>query len=302
MCLVCHDLAMDAVLFDGTYELFRAHFGAPPRSAADGAACGAAVGMAASLLSFLRSRSEPVLTAVAFDQVIESFRNDLLGSYKSSAGVEPELLAQFPLAEELAGALGFAVWPMVELEADDALATGALGLAADPRVGQIRIATPDKDLAQVVSSDRVVCWDRRRDLLLDEPGVLARFGAPPGSIPDWLALVGDAADGIPGVPGWGATSSGAVLGAYRHLEAIPLDPARWSVPVRGAARLARALADHLEAAYLYREVATLRRDAAVELSPEALEWRGARRLTLEPLLEQLGAGELLERVPRWADE
>ncbi len=211
-------------LVDGTYELFRHHFGAPPRKAPDGREVGATVGLLRSMVALLATPGVTHL-GVAFDHVIPSFRNDLYPGYKTGEGVDPALLAQFPLAEEAISALGVVVWPMVEFEADDALGTAARRFEKLSPVEQIVICSPDKDLAQLVSGNRVVCWDRRREIVLDEAGVLAKYGVPPESIPDWLALVGDAADGYPGIPGWGAKSAAVVLSSYGHLESIPDDPA-----------------------------------------------------------------------------
>jgi 5'-3' exonuclease len=227
---------MKVHVVDGTYELFRAHFGAPPAAALDGTAAGATRGLLHTLLALLAS---PGVThvACAFDHVIESFRNDLFEGYKTSEGVPPELLAQFPLAERLTHALGIVVWPMVELEADDALATAATRWAEAGGVEQVVICSPDKDLAQCVKGTRVVCLDRRQRKLLDEAGVREKFGVAPRSIPDWLALVGDSADGYPGLPRWGAKSASAVLGRYLCLEGIPQFEREWDVPVRGAAAL-----------------------------------------------------------------
>ncbi|MDQ2691224.1 MAG: flap endonuclease, partial [Chloroflexota bacterium] len=210
-------------LVDGTYELFRNHFGAPPKKAPDGREVGATLGLLRSLLMLVTS---PGVThiGVAFDHVIESFRNDLFTGYKTSEGVDPNLLAQFPLAEEAVSALGLVVWPMVEFEADDALGTAAKRFGKSKSVEQILICSPDKDLAQLVDGTRIVCWDRRRDIIIDEAGVVEKFGVPPQSIPDWLALVGDSADGYPGIPGWGAKSASAVLARYVHMESIPDDP------------------------------------------------------------------------------
>ena len=211
-------------LVDGTYELFRSHFGAPPRQDSTGREVGATVGLLRSLWLLL---STPGVThvACAFDHVIESFRNELYAGYKTSAGVDPDLLAQFELAERASRALGLVVWPMVEFEADDAIAAAAARFREAPGVDQVVLCSPDKDLAQSVIGERVVCWDRRRDIVLNAAGVTAKFGVPPASIPDWLALVGDAADGFPGVPGWGAKSAAAVLTRFGHLDAIPDDPA-----------------------------------------------------------------------------
>jgi len=243
-------------LVDGTYELFRNHFGAPPKKAPDGREVGATLGLLRSLLMLLTS---PGVThvAVAFDHVIESFRNALFAGYKTGEGVDPNLLAQFPLAEEAVSALGVVVWPMVEFEADDALATAAVRFKKNKTVEQIVICSPDKDLAQLVSGSRIVCWDRRRDIIIDEAGVLEKFGVRPQSIPDWLALVGDSADGYPGIPGWGAKSASAVLSRFEHLESIPDDPAKWrlsSVSPGRAASLAGSLAQRREGALLYRQL------------------------------------------------
>jgi len=281
-------------LVDGTYELFRAHYGAPGARAADGREIGASRGLARSLLGLVRNEGATHV-AVAFDHVVESFRNEIFDGYKTGEGIEPELFAQFPLAEEVAHALGCVVWPMVEFEADDALATAAARFRDDPRVDRVLICSPDKDLAQCVTGDRVVCVDRRREKTLDEDGVREKFGVDPASIPDWLALVGDAADGIPGIPAWGARSASTVLAEYGHIDRIPDDPAEWSVTVRGAARLAENLRTRRDDAGLYRDLATLRTDVPLEESPDDLEWTGARRRELEPLAKLLRAGDLVER-------
>ena len=201
---------MNIHLIDGTYELFRNHFGAPPKKAPDGREVGATLGLLRSLLMLLTS---PGVThmGVAFDHVIESFRNDLYAGYKTGEGVDPNLLAQFPLAEEAVSALGVVVWPMVEFEADDALGSAVKRFSKNKSVEQILVCSPDKDLAQLVSGDRIVCWDRRREMIINEAGVVEKYGVSPASIPDWLALVGDSADGYPGIPGWGAKSASMVL-------------------------------------------------------------------------------------------
>ncbi len=242
-------------LVDGTYELFRHHFGAPPRKAPDGREAGATVGLLRSLYALVTTAGVTHI-GVAFDHVIESFRNDLYPGYKTGQGVDPALLAQFPLAEEAVASLGMVVWPMVEFEADDALAAATRRFKRLAAVEQIVICSPDKDLAQLVSGQRVVCWDRRREIVLDEAGVLAKYGVLPESIPDWLALVGDAADGYPGLPGWGAKTAAAVLSRYRHIESIPDDPARWETGAASpgrAARLAETLAARGEEALLFQE-------------------------------------------------
>ncbi len=286
-------------LVDGTYELFRAHFGTPPRRGAGGEEVGATVGLLASLIALVREAGITHV-AVAFDHVIESFRNGLFAGYKTGEGVEPELMAQFALAEEAAAALGLVVWPMVDFEADDALAAAAARWAAS--VDQVVVCSPDKDLTQTVRGTRVVCYDRRRQITLDEEGVEAKFGVKPRSIPDYLALVGDSADQIPGIPRWGAKSSATVLARYARIEDIPAAATDWEVEVRGAAVLAENLAGSLEEALLYRRLATLRTDVELAEELEDLEWRGAPRGELMALLERLDATNLAERVPRWSVE
>jgi len=285
-------------LVDGTYELFRSYFGAPKAFAPGGMEVGATRGILRSLMSLLREDGVTHV-AVAFDHVIESFRNDLFDGYKTSDGVPDDLMAQFPLAERAAQALGVVVWPMVEFEADDALATAAARADVEPNVEQVVICSPDKDLSQCVVGSRVICRDRLRRVDRDAAGVVQRFGVTPESIPDWLALVGDNADGYPGIPGWGEKSAAAVLARHLHLEAIPDDPSRWGVDVRSKDRLAAALRAGREQALLYRRLATLRTDVPLAETLEDLEWRGARRPELESLCHAIGAPELLERVRRW---
>jgi len=280
---------MEVHLVDGTYELFRHWFALPPRSDRDGREVGALVGVLGSMLSLLRDGATHV--GVATDHTIRSFRNALWGGYKTGEGVEPALLAQFHPLEDALSALGLRVWAMVEQEADDALAAAAVRAAADSRVERVLVCTPDKDLAQCVRGKRVVQFDRRRRVIRDEAGVREKFGVDPGSIPDWLALVGDAADGFPGVPRWGAKSAGRVLGRWGHLEAIPRDPAAWEVGVRGAAGLAETLAASWDDALLFRDLATLRTDAAVFDSVDELRWTGPGTGFAE-LAERLGAPEL----------
>lgn len=291
---------MKVHLVDGTYELFRAHFGAPEASAADGRVVGATLGLMRSMLALLREDGVTHV-ACAFDHVIESFRNDLFPGYKTSEGVEVDLLAQFPLAERAVAALGMVVWPMIEFECDDALATGAARAAADSLVEQVVICSPDKDLTQCVRGTKVVCLDRMRRRVRDEAAVRETFGIGPASIPDWLALVGDTADGIPGVPRWGEKSASTILGAYEHLEAIPDDPGQWKVSVRGAAALAQNLRAHRDDAVLYRRLATLRTDVPLKEEVEALRWRGAPRAELTALCQEIGGSDVLERVVRWRD-
>ncbi len=285
---------------DGTYELFRAYFGAPKATTREGREVGATRGILRSLFALLR---EPGVTHVAcsFDHVIESFRNDLFDGYKTSAGVPEDLLAQFSLAEDATHALGIVVWPMVEFEADDAIAAAAHRWRDAPEVEQIVLCTPDKDMAQCVQGARVVCLDRLRRRTLDEAGVIEKFGVPPASIPDWLALVGDSADGYPGVPRWGAKSAAAILAAYGSLEAIPDRESEWRVPVRGAAALAATLREHRDAAYLYRRLATLRVDVPLTERLEDLRWRGARRDQLTTLCHDIEDEGFLERVTLWRD-
>ena len=287
-------------LVDGTYELFRNHFGAPPKKAPDGRQVGATLGLLRSLLMLLNT---PGVThiACAFDHIIESFRNELFARYKTSAGVAPDLLAQFSLAEKAVSALGVVVWPMVEFEADDALATAVKRFRNNKTVEQIVLCSPDKDLAQLVSGNRIVCWDRRRDIVMNEAGVMVKFGVRPTSIPDWLALVGDAADGYPGIPGWGAKSTSAVLSRFEHLESIPNDAGKWrlkAITPGRAARLAENLAQRREEAVLYRKLATLRDDVPLRERLSDLKWQGAYD-RLKRLCHKLGDERISERISRW---
>jgi 5'-3' exonuclease len=259
-------------LVDGTYELFRHFYALPSARDAGGQEVAAVRGVVGSILGMLNAGATHV--GVATDHVIESFRNRLWRGYKTSAGVDPALLSQFQLLEDALMALGVAVWPMVEYEADDALASAAALASRDVSVKRVLICTPDKDLAQSVRGTRVVQMDRRRRTVRDEAGVVQKFGVPPGSIPDYLALVGDAADGYPGLPGWGVKSSAAVLAKFGRLEAIPRDPAEWRVNAASAATLARTLADQWERALLFRELATLRADLPLFDRVEDLRWRG----------------------------
>ncbi|MQA29296.1 MAG: flap endonuclease [Luteitalea sp.] len=263
---------MDVHLIDGTYELFRHYYALPSVRDRDGREVAAVRGVITSVLGMIAAGTTHV--GVATDHVIESFRNRLWPGYKTGAGVEPDLLAQFPLLEEALSALGVAVWPMIEFEADDALAAAASVAARDPGVNRVLICTPDKDLAQCVQGTRVVQLNRRTRMTRDEAGVIAQFGVPPSSIPDYLALVGDAADGYPGLPGWGAKSTAAVLARYGHLEAIPEDWRAWNVNASGAARLARTLAQQRDDAFLFRDLATLRSDIAIIESVDVLRWSG----------------------------
>jgi 5'-3' exonuclease len=284
-------------LVDGTYELFRSHFGAPSRKAPDGREVGATLGLLNSLLALL-TKSGATHVACAFDHVIESFRNDLFPGYKTSAGVAPELLAQFALAEQAVAALGVVVWPMVEFEADDAIASATLRFSGEAGVEQVVICSPDKDVAQLVLGNQVVCWDRRRDIVYDEAAVLEKYGVQPTSIPDWLALVGDSADGYPGISGWGPKSASTVLARYEHLESIPEDAGQWGLGSARALRLAESLRVHQEDVLLYRRLATLRHDVSLQETIANLEWRGAHQ-HLKQLCGELGSDSLPKRVPRW---
>jgi 5'-3' exonuclease len=289
-------------LVDATYELFRAHYSPrPPVRAPDGREIGAVTGLVYTLLTLLRDEGATHL-GCATDQVIRSFRNRLYAGYKTEAGVPAELLAQFPLAERAMEALGVVVWPMVEFEADDALATAAARWVDRPEVERIWICTPDKDLAQCVKGERVVMRDRRRERTVDEAGVRARWGVDPESIPDYLGLVGDSADGFPGLPGWGARSAAAVLDRFGHLEAIPANVGQWHVDVRSAPSLSATLRAHWHEALLYRRLATLRTDAPLpQVDPEELRWRGARRAEFTALCDELGQPRLAERPHLWQD-
>ena len=289
---------MRLVLLDATYELFRAYFGAPPRRAPDGREVGAVAGIAASTLALLREQG-PLAIAAATDTVVHSFRNELYAGYKTDAGVPEELLAQFPLAEDALEALGVTVWRMREFEADDGMASGVARFGDEAE--QVILASPDKDLAQCVDGDHVVMLDRRKGVTTNAEGVREKFGVGPESIPDYLALVGDAADGFPGLPGWGAKSTATVLAHYVHLEAIPEAHGDWAVQPRGAGRLARSLREGREEAALFKELATLRRDAPIPQTFADLEWLGVPRAPWLALCEELGLGELRSRPHRWLD-
>ncbi|MCY3656643.1 MAG: flap endonuclease [Chloroflexi bacterium] len=283
---------MEVFLLDGTYELFRHYFGAPPHRDADGNDRAAVVGVLGSVLRLFEDGVTHI--GVATDHVVESFRNDLWPGYKSSAGMEEGILSQFLPLEDALTAMGVRVWPMDDLEADDALASAAVQAAEDPEVTRVVIATPDKDLGQCVGG-KVVQFDRQRREMRDAAAVEERFGVPPTSIPDYLALTGDSADGFPGLKGWGAKSSATVLARYGHIEAIPFDPSDWDVTVRGAARLATALADGYDEAMLFRDLATLRTGAPVFESVEELRWTGPTP-EFEALAEHLRSPGLLTRA------
>jgi 5'-3' exonuclease len=263
---------MQIHLVDGTYELFRHYYAMPSVRDREGREVGAVRGVVTSVLSMINGGARYL--GVATDHVIESFRNRLWPGYKTGAGIDPDLLSQFPLLEEALSALGIAVWPMVEFEADDALASAAALAAADPRVERVVICTPDKDLAQCVAGTRVVQLNRRLRTTLDESGIRMKFGVPPASIPDYLALVGDAADGYPGLRGWGAKSAAAVLARFGRLEAIPEDWRTWSVDAARPGALAAVLTQERERAFLFRDLATLRTHLPLFQSVDELRWQG----------------------------
>lgn len=265
---------MKIYLIDGTYELFRHYYAVPSARDKDGREVGAVRGVLGSLLSLMKEGVTHI--AVATDHVIESFRNDLWAGYKTGDGVPPDLLEQFPLLEDVLAAAGIVVWPMVEFEADDALAAGAAKAAEDERVEQVIICTPDKDLAQCVRGTRVVQLNRRTRAICDDAGVVQKFGVPPASIPDYLALVGDSADGYPGLQGWGAKSTAAVLAKFGHIETIPTDFRHWNVNVSGASTLAATLVANMELALLFRTLATLRSDIALFDNVDQLRWSGPK--------------------------
>ncbi|HVR21364.1 MAG TPA: 5'-3' exonuclease H3TH domain-containing protein [Polyangiaceae bacterium] len=292
---------MQIHLIDGTYELFRAYFAVPKSPGPAGVETAAARGLFRSFAAWLRS-GRVTHAAVAFDTVIESFRNRLFDGYKTGEGLDPDLFGQFPLAERVTRALGLVTWSMIEFEADDALAAFAARAESDPEVERVLITTPDKDLAQCVRGTRVVCYDRARDAVLDEAGVETKFGVRPESIPDFLALVGDAADGIPGVPRWGKKSAAAVLHRFGTIESIPKRAADWGIALRGADALALSLVQFHEQALLYKKLATLRLDVPLEEMPQMLEWKGARRDELRALAEEIGEDGALDRVTLFRDE
>jgi 5'-3' exonuclease len=297
---------MDIHLVDATYELFRAHYAPrPPVLGRDGILLSGVSGLVDQLLFLLREQGATHV-GCATDRIIESFRNSLFPGYKSSVGMPRELLAQFPIAEQAIEALGLVLWPMVEYEADDAIAAAALRFADHPGVDRVLICTPDKDMAQLVRDDRVVLWDRRRGLTYDDSGVRSKWGVPPASIPDYLALVGDSSDGYPGLPGWGSKSAAAVLSRYGSLEAIPGRASEWDVRVPGAVRLAAVLTDQWETVMLYRDLARLRTvEDGVELpqdDPDDLRWHGADQQTWEAFCDQWGLARLRSRPHRWRSD
>jgi 5'-3' exonuclease len=281
-------------LIDGTYELFRFYYALPEHLDGSGIDVGAVRGVVQSVLELLEGGATHV--GVATDHIVESFRNELWAGYKTGDGIDPVLFAQFPLLEEALRALGVAVWAEVALEADDALASAAAVATADERVERVLICTPDKDLAQCVQDPKVAVLDRRKGVTLDEAGVLAKYGVPPASIPDWLALVGDSADGFPGLPGWGAKSAAAVLSRYGHVGDIPDDASEWDVTVRGAPKLAATLAAQRDQARLFLTLATLRTDGNVGL-PDAWAWKGPTT-DFPQWADRLGRASLAERAER----
>jgi 5'-3' exonuclease len=284
---------MDVYLVDGTYELFRHFFAVPATQDANGQEIGAVRGVLTSVLSMIEKGATHL--GVATDHVVESFRNDLYPGYKTSEGVAPELLSQFPILEEALVAMGVVVWPMVEFEADDALASAAAKAAQDGRVGQVFICTPDKDLGQCVTGTQVVQMDRRKELVRDEAGVVAKFGVSPQSIPDYLAVVGDSADGFPGVAGWGQKAAALVLSQYPHLENIPKDFQRWHPSIKKARALSESLFGAWNDALLFRTLATLRLDVPVFDTVEDLRWNGPLP-TFEDQCRRLKAPDLLRRT------
>lgn len=289
---------MKVHLVDGTYELFRSHFGQPERLAPDGMHVSAVRGFIITLLSLL-NQADVTHIAVAFDSSIKSFRNDLLPTYKDGSDTPPELEMQFSLAERAVNALGILSWPMHEFEADDALASAAVLYSEQDQVEQVVICSPDKDLCQVVHGDKIVCLDRKNDFLLNESAVLEKFGVLPSSIPDYLGLVGDAADNIPGIPKWGAKSSSVLLYRYGHIEKIPDNNLLWDVSVRGATALSISLENNRRFAYLYRDIATVNKEVEINKDVSELEWRGASKNLFPTLCRELGLGNLSNRPHRW---
>ena len=287
---------MDVHLIDGTYELFRYYFALPSHVNGDGDEVGAIRGVLGSVLSLLEDGATHV--GVATDHVIESFRNDMWAGYKDGSGMEEGILSQFHPLEDALESMGVTVWPMVEFEADDAMGAGAVMAAADDRVERVLICTPDKDLGQCVGG-KIVQLDRRKGQIFDVDGVTEKFGVPPHLIPDYLGLVGDTADGFPGLPGWGAKSTSTVLAHFGHLEDIPLDSSTWDIKVRGAAKLAATLAEEFDHAVLFRRIATIETDAPVSASVDELEWTGPREDFLD-LSQRLDAPGLAERAAKLA--
>jgi 5'-3' exonuclease len=285
---------MEIHLVDGTYELFRHYFAVPSHKTSEGVEVAATRGVLGTLVRLLEDGATHV--GVATDHVVESFRNDLFDGYKTGEGTPPEIMSQFPLVEALIEAAGFITFPMIEFEADDALASAARIAKEDSSVNRILICSPDKDLAQCVTDDgRVVQFDRRQEVIYDAAGVREKFGVSPSSIPDFLALVGDSADGIPGLPGWGAKSSSILLACYGTIEKIPLDPNKWDVPVRGAEKLAETLSQNFKKAQLYKDLTILRDNVPVMSNVSELEWVAPKEYFIE-LCDRLDASKLAERL------
>lgn len=284
---------MNAYLIDGTYELFRHYFALPQAADVNGQEIAAVRGVLNSVLSMLERGSNHI--GVATDHVIESFRNELYSAYKTSAGVPPDLLSQFPILEETLLAMGVVVWPMIEFEADDALASAAFALAQDKSVGQVVICTPDKDLSQCVIGDRIVQLDRRRDVTRNEAGVVEKFGVKPESIPDYLGLVGDSADGYPGLPGWGAKAASTVLALYQHYEDIPKSVQQWHPSIRSSKKLCETLFNSWDDALLFRTLATLRLDVPIVETMDDLRWKGPLP-SFEALCIRMNAPEIYRRA------
>ncbi|MDG2351949.1 MAG: 5'-3' exonuclease H3TH domain-containing protein [Acidimicrobiales bacterium] len=289
---------MEIHLVDGTYELFRHYFAVPSHKTSEGVEVAATRGVLGTLVRLLEDGATHV--GVATDHVVESFRNDLFDGYKTGEGTPPEIMSQFPLVEALIEAAGFITFPMIEFEADDALASAARIAKEDPSVNRIFICSPDKDLAQCVTDDgRVVQFDRRQEIIYDATGVREKFGVSPSSIPDFLALVGDSADGIPGLPGWGAKSSSLLLASYGTIEKIPLDPNKWDVPVRGAEKLAETLSQNFKKAQLYKDLTILRDNVSVMSNVSELEWVAPKEYFTE-LCDRLDASKLAERLKNFS--
>jgi len=284
-------------LIDGTYELFRAHFGAPPKKSTSGQEVGATLGLMRSLLMLLQT---PGVThvAVAFDHVIESFRNKMYAGYKTSEGVDPIILNQFDIAEKAISALGVPVWSMVKFEADDAIATATARFKKEKSVEQVIICSVDKDLTQMVDGKKIICWDRRREITLDEKGVVEKFGVKPESIPDYLALVGDSADGYPGIQGWGAKSTATVLAKFKHIESIPKDPKKIPLSLGRATTLLENLQTNYQDALLFRELSILREDVPLKENLKDLEWKGATS-KFKKVCAELREERITERVKKW---
>ncbi len=290
---------MKVHLVDGTYELFRHYFGAPSHITSEGYEVGATRAVLASMLSLIEQGATHI--GIATDHVIPSFRNELYDGYKDGSDIDPDILGQFHLLEDLLEAAGFVVFPMIEYEADDALASAAIRSNMDERVDQVVICTPDKDLGQCLTSDhRIVQYDRRKKVLMNYESVIEKFGIPPESIPDYLGLMGDSADGFPGLQGWGAKSSSSVLAVYNHIEHIPDDPEQWKVPVRGANKLAATLKENRKLAFLFRDIATLSYDAPTFGSIDELHWEGPGSDFVQ-IAEKLDASRLIERAEQLAE-